>query len=227
MADHAEEYEAIRIRIDELVRGSDGATPVPTCPAWSVRDVVAHLAGLCQDWVSNDLLGYASDGWTAKQVARFAGRGIDDILDAWRNASVAFAALPDDELMGPPARWSFGDAVSHEGDIRHALDAGRVPDDAVELSVKTAIARWRGALAEAAAPTLRLRCPGGRDWWLGVPDDPATVEVSAPRYDVFRALAGRRSAAQVAAWDWSADPTPFLAAGIGYPFAWAATDIVD
>ena len=66
-----------------------------------------------------------------------------------------------------------------------------------------------------------------REWWLGTHDDPDAVIVDVDAYDLFRALAGRRSAAQVRAWSWSADPTPYIDAGIGYPFAWASEDIGD
>ena len=81
MLDHGVQYEGIRSRIDDLTRGTDGSTPVATCPGWTVRDVVAHLTGLCEDWVDGNLLGYASDTWTAAQVARFEGWSVDDILD--------------------------------------------------------------------------------------------------------------------------------------------------
>ena len=227
MLDHGTAYEGIRHRIDELTRGSDGSTPVEMCPGWTVRDVVAHLTGLCEDWVAGNLTGYASDAWTAAQVARFDGVPLDAILDRWHEVAPAFASLPDDEVMGRPARYAFGDAVSHEADVRGALGAGRVPDDVVETALKIAVGRWRAALAEAGAPTLHLTCPELRDWWLGTPDDPGAVELTAPAYEVFRALAGRRSAAQVASWTWSADPTPFIDAGIGYPFTWARTDVRD
>jgi len=227
VSEHLAAYEAIRARLDDLLRGSAGADAVPSCPAWSVRDVVAHLTGLCEDWVSNRLLGYASDEWTAAQVARFEGRTLDEILDAWAACAPAFAALPDDELMGPPARWAFGDAVTHEADIRAAVGASRSPEDTVRGSLKVAIPRWRAALAEAKVPTLLARVRGAREWWLGEHDDPDAVVVDVDAYDLFRALAGRRSAGQVRAWGWTRDPTPYIEAGIGFPFVWATDDIVD
>jgi uncharacterized protein (TIGR03083 family) len=227
VSEHLAAYRAIRTRLDDLLRGTVGDVPVPTCPGWTVRDVVAHLTGLCEDWVTNNLLEYASDEWTARQVARFEGRSLDDILDAWAVAAPQFAELPDDPIMGPPARWAFGDAVSHEADIRGVLGADRVPDDVVSISLKVAIARWRAALAESGAPTVLARVAGAREWWLGTHGDPDVIVVDVDAYDLFRALAGRRSAAQVRAWSWSADPTPIVEAGIGFPFTWASGDIVD
>jgi len=220
-------YLAVRERVDAVMRAADADAPVPTCPEWRVRDVVAHMAGLCEDWVEGRLAGYASDEWTSAQVARFADASVDAILDRWREAATRFADLEDDPVMGPPARWAFGDAVSHEADIRGALGAGRVPHDVVVVALKGAIARWRQVLGDADVPTLLLRAPDAREWWLGDANDTSAVSVEVPAYDVFRALAGRRSADQVRRWSWSAGPDPFVAAGLPYPFHWATVDIID
>ena len=68
---YAASYDAVRRRLAALPLGELSGTPVPACPGWCVRDVVAHLAGLCQDWVENRFDGYASDAWTTNQVTRF------------------------------------------------------------------------------------------------------------------------------------------------------------
>jgi uncharacterized protein (TIGR03083 family) len=209
------------------VRAGDAESPVPACPGWRVRDVVAHLAGLCEDWVGHRLDGYASERWTSTQVSRFSQSSLEAIFDRWRGAVTQFVDLDDDRVMGAPARWAFGDAVTHEADIRGALVAGRVPQGAVRLALKSAISRWRHVLRDAGTPTLLLRAPDTCDWWLGVQDDVDAVVVEASGYEVFRALAGRRSDGQVRSWDWSADPEPFVAAGLAYPFHWSTGDIVD
>ena len=223
---HRAAYADVRGRVEALVDQSDGHAPVAACPGWTVRDVVSHLAGLCEDWVSGRLDGYATHTWTAEQVQRFHGIHIEGIISRWRDAHEAFDALPDHAVTGPPARWAFGDAVVHEGDIRGALGASRVPAEAVLLGLKGSIARWRETLGSAAVAPLLVRAPDAREWWVGEPDDGhSTVEV--PAYELFRALAGRRSRAQIAGWAWSADPTPYLDAGLPYPFRPAANAIND
>ena len=200
---------------------------MPACPGWRVRDVVAHLAGLCEDWVDHRLDGYASERWTDAQISRSSGESLEEVLERWRSAAERFAQLEDDPTLGPPARWAFGDAITHEADIRGALQAGRVPPDAVLLSVKGSVARWRETLHAASAPTLLLRAPDARDWWLGARDDPKAVRVAAPAYEFFRALTGRRSESQVRMWEWSGSPDPFLDTGLPYPFHWASGDLFD
>ena len=220
-------YLEVRDRLIPIVSGSDPEVAVPACPGWRVRDVVAHLTGLCEDWVEGRLEGYASDSWTASQVERYSEWSVAGIITRWRDLSDQFAALGEDPLMGPPSRWAFGDAVIHEADVRGSLMAGRVPQDAVLLALKGSIGRWRHTLQPSEVPSLHLRTVEDRDWWLGDADDPYAAEVEAPLYEVFRALAGRRSEAQVRAWTWSRDPGPYLSVGPPYPFRWSSADLRD
>jgi hypothetical protein len=173
------------------------------------------------------LEGYASETWTASQVERFSDWSVTELLARWRELTDQFARLDEDPLMGPPSRWAFGDAVIHEADIRGSLMAGRVPQSAVLLALKGTIGRWRQTLRSGDVPSLHVRTVEARDWWLGQADDPRAADVEAPLYEVFRALAGRRSEAQVRAWDWSRDPAPYLSIGLPYPFRWASEDLHD
>ena len=226
-SDHLAAYLAVRDRIEAAVRHGDESAEVPACPGWRVRDVVAHLAGLCEDWVTHHTEGYASDGWTAAQVARSSGRSVEEMLTRWRDAAASFASLGDDPVMGQPAVWAFGDAVCHEADIYGAVANGHVPHDAIVLGLSGLIRRWRDRLAHKGTPTLLLRAADARDWWLGMPNHPEAVTVEASAYEFFRALVGRRSEAQVRAWAWSSDPGPFVQAGLPYPFRWTRQDLVD
>jgi uncharacterized protein (TIGR03083 family) len=220
-------YLAVKDRVAGLVIGADPELMVPACPAWRVRDVVAHLSGLCEDWVAHCLDDYASQVWTDAQVERFAECRLTETFGRWDTAAEAFASLADDPVMGPSAGWAFGDAVIHEADLRGAVGGGRVPDEAVALGLKGAIGRWRRLLAGANTPTLVVRALGQRDWWIGVKGDPDAVTVIAPAYELFRALAGRRTEERVRAWDWDSDPSPYLAVGLPYPFHWATTELAD
>ena len=123
--------------------------------------------------------------------------------------------------------WAFGDAVVHEADLRPVLAPGtQVPDDAVSLGLKAAVARWRAKLAAADVPPLDVVAADMRTWRVGDPDAAAET-VTTTGYELFRALFGRRSRTQVEAWDWSCDSAVYLAAGLPYPFHWAASSIED
>jgi uncharacterized protein (TIGR03083 family) len=223
----ARAYMAIQDRVTGLVDGGYAHVRIPACPAWTAHDLISHLAGLCEDWVVHRLDHYASQAWTAAQVARFSGCPLDEVLRRWSKATVEFVGLPDDPVMGPPARWALGDAVVHEADLRGALGVERVPSEAVAMALKGQITRWRQVLSGISAPALLLRAPDAREWWLGSPDDPEAVVVEAPAYDLFRALAGRRTSEQVRAWGWTGDPSPYLNAGLPYPYSFATSEILD
>ena len=192
-----------------------------------MHDVLAHLTGLCEDWVNHRLDRYASGQWTADQVSRHRRSTCGEILQAWGDTMRQFGTLGDPFLGLPPARWAFGDAVVHEADVRGALGAGRVPDDAVLLSLGDSMARWEQVLSRASGPTLRVQSPEGSSWWVGTRDDPNAILVDAPVYELFRGVGGRRSLDQVVAWNWAADPEPILSLGLPYPFRWASHALFD
>lgn len=225
--DYLSAYAAIHERIADIISDDICHRPVPACPGWRIHDVVAHLSGLCEDWVDHRLDGYATEGWTAAQVARHKDRSCAQILAQWADSLSSFSHVHEPLFGSPPARWAFGDAVVHEADIRGALDRGRAPDAAVTLALDGMMTRWhREVLHRAGMPALHVQSDE-HDWWLGEPDDPHAVVVEVPQYEVFRALTGRRSEGQVRAWIWSSDPEPYIAAGLPYPFRWPATALSD
>jgi uncharacterized protein (TIGR03083 family) len=223
-------YQSVQVRIREMAGTATAEqlrAPVPSCSDWTAGELVSHLAGLTEDWVSGDLDPYGSDEWAAAQVARFKGSSLADVLAAWDRAMVDFAELTESPLGGTPSMWAFGDAVVHEADIRPALAPGtRVPDEAVALGVKAGIARWRGELAAAELPPLKITATGLRHWWVGEETAEATT-VEADQYELFRALFGRRSRRQAKSWNWSGDAAPYLAVDLPTPFRWSAVDLVD
>jgi 1,6-anhydro-N-acetylmuramate kinase len=56
---------------------------------------------------------------------------------------------------------------------------------------------------------------GHRDWLLGT-GDPGT-SLTAGRNELFRAITGRRTVSAIRAYDWSGDPSPYLAIISPYP----------
>ena len=91
-------YQETRERIIALVTGLDDAawsTAVAACPAWSVRDVVAHMVAVAQDWASGRLAGPPTDAETAAQIARFSGCDKAAILAAWTEAAAQLDHLAE------------------------------------------------------------------------------------------------------------------------------------
>jgi uncharacterized protein (TIGR03083 family) len=206
-----EAYAATRRRILDLGGGLDAdelSRRVPACPDWTVRDVLAHLTGIAVDATKGELEGVGSPEWTQRQVDERAHLTLDELLAQWDEAGKQIdGAL---EYFPKAAASLFvGDTVTHEHDIRHPLGrVGARDADAIGLSVD-GYHRWFGRrLKDRDMPAVRLRAEG-REWVAGA-GDPA-LEVEAPTtFDLLRGLTGRRTRGEIAAFDWTGDPEPYL-----------------
>jgi hypothetical protein len=122
----------------------------------------------------------------------------------------AAGAAPDWLTTAP-----VGDIAVHLLDLHEAL--GVEPDDAAASTAFgfAAYRAWLQArLAQRGLPPLRLS-DGDRQWVLG--DGPPAATVTAGRRELFRAISGRRSAAQIRAFAWDGDPDPYLPVIAPYP----------
>ena len=72
-----EHYDEARARLDDLVRSMPDAAsvPVPACPGWSVRDVIAHLVAVAEDVSSGQLTRPPDADEAAAGVARTGSFG--------------------------------------------------------------------------------------------------------------------------------------------------------
>ena len=99
------------------------------------------------------------------------------------------------------------DLVMHHCDVMGALGI-RPPHDDEGLRLCLRASNAIGPRLDAAGlPPLRLETEGF-DRVLGTGD--AGTTVSGDLFEITRALFGRRSLDQIAAFEWSADPTPYL-----------------
>ena len=222
-------YAEGRRRVTELVAAlspEEAATPVPTCPDWSVHDVVAHLAGCCSDVLAGRTEGIATAAWADAQVAQRGDRSIAELLDEWTGAASPLEAAAD--RFPPPLGtvWIL-DLTAHEHDVRTALGRpgnrdSRGVDLALEFLVGEAL---DGRLRARSLGPLDVRTPA-RNWVVGLDSagTPTEAAVEASAFELFRALTGRRSRAQIAAFTWSVDPEPYLDA---FQLASFTTDAVD
>lgn len=204
-------YRATRDRIIELVSGHDrdGDPVVLACPDWSVRDVVAHLAGVCDDITAGNLAGTGTDPWTADQVRKRTDRPLADIIEEWRTLSEKALALMGDAV---PDQLIF-DEVTHEHDLRAALGRpGERDNEAVAVALQFLGPVLQAVLGATAPLTIRS---DHQEWKA----DDAAATLTASDFDLMRSGSGRRTRDQVASLDWGgADPAPWLPAFYFEPF---------
>jgi uncharacterized protein (TIGR03083 family) len=200
--DLAAMYRETRERLAGLVAGLDEAQlgiPVPACPGWSVADVIGHLAAIPQDALAGRLTGPPSEAETAVQVDRFRGRPMVQTLAGWAGNAPRF-----EEIVAAFEVWpAVIDVASHEQDIRGAVGQPGARD----TEVIRELAGWLVARLRTPVP-LRVTVEGTR-FQVG-PDGEPALGLTTTWYEAFRWRMGRRSGNQLAALDWSGDPSPVL-----------------
>jgi uncharacterized protein (TIGR03083 family) len=207
IADH---YVRAHDRIISVVSAVDAdraQTPVPGTPLWTVHDVLAHLVSIPSELAAGKLTGIPTPEQTQAQVEARRGRGIPALLEEWEQGFAPVVEATRAGMIPPPLAV---DAITHEQDIRGALGAPAVPEaDAVDWAAHGFATSLGMSLRGLGLPPLRLLDPqSGFDAVAGK-GDPA-VTVTAPVFEFFRAIAGRRSRDQVAAFGWDGDSTPYL-----------------
>ena len=194
----------------------DWATPTPCTPEWTVRDVLSHVAGIPDDALAGRMDGAPGEAWTAAQIERNRSLSVGALLERWDDQASAFAEVLQQIGEG---RAPF-DCHAHEHDLRQALgrpgnrdsviiesmalDLASLPDSPVALTVEFADGRVVHSGRDDAAGAVTLR--------------------GVTPFVLFRSRPGRRSAAQVRAWDWSGADADIDAVVAVWSFFGPATD---
>jgi uncharacterized protein (TIGR03083 family) len=206
---HVAYHKAIH-NVRTLMAGYPGSDdlPVPSCPEWTVRALVAHLVGICSFAIGR------MSGW-AEVERSSAGMGVDGLLDEWARMGEQAERLLA-ERGGRRGSLMVMDAFTHELDLRYAVGAP-LPEDHSAFPRAFEIV-LNGFSAEVAAHNLPavLVAVDGREWQAGIGEPVATL--SGDRYDIYRSLAGRRTHEQITRLGWSRDSHRWLPAFTWGPF---------
>jgi hypothetical protein len=218
-------YQRLRRRLIATLRSLEShrlGTVVPATAAWSVHDAVAHVVGIASDLNAQRFDVTDSDEWTARQVHERQQATLDDLDAEWQHEAVIFEEGL--RLMGYEVGSHFvGDLLHHASDIHHALGLPRI-DDHEALAVgldfyldschRDLVAQDVGGLGVETSDSPQQR------WTLGTGSEIATLKAS--RYELFRALGGRRSEDQIRAMDWIGDVDPLIGVLSRYPLPTSA-----
>ncbi len=230
MADLAAAYTETYEHIVPILRGLSQdqlATKVPFSPEWSVLDVAAHLASEAHALVAEnvpaglfaleeanrDKRAAVINAYNAEQLARRRRLPLEDVLAEWeRDIPAMLEALRGERAFASPLPGqdyvAVVDLAMHSQDIRNLVGQ---PGDRESAGVGLALPSFALIaglrIAEVGLPALELRYDG-KTRVLG--DGAPGASISASRYELVRALANRRSTAQIRAYRWTGDPEPYL-----------------
>jgi uncharacterized protein (TIGR03083 family) len=195
-ADPQQIYREGRARITALVRDLDAgalSTRVPACPSWTVRDLLCHLVGLPTDVNAGRVDGAGTDPWTAAQLASRTGCDRDTLLAEWDREAPTFEELIP--MIQPPR--PVYDIVVHEQDMRGALGTPGARESAgVRMLTDVALRRLASEIDDAELPALEIAM---EDEGFVAGSGDVVDRWDVERFELFRSLAGRRSAAQIEA----------------------------
>ncbi|MFB9315485.1 maleylpyruvate isomerase N-terminal domain-containing protein [Nocardioides plantarum] len=100
------------------------AIEVPATPAWTVRHVLAHLAGGATDNLTGRVDDAPGPRWTARHVGERVEQPVPDLVAELRANADAVAASTVDNPR-PAIVW---DIAVHHADLHEALGLPRLPD---------------------------------------------------------------------------------------------------
>jgi uncharacterized protein (TIGR03083 family) len=172
-------YIALRARVIDLLRStpeSSGNIVVPCTPAWTVRQLAAHLVGVPEDILAGRMEGVASDAWTQAQVERFGHLALIELADMFEGSAPRIDGILH-HIPQPIISQFVMDAVTHEQDMRSALGVpGGRDSKAVEVGVGFFL-----NLIEVSDPPLFNEL----------------TSTAISQWDILRSLTGRRTVEQM------------------------------
>jgi uncharacterized protein (TIGR03083 family) len=224
-------YGAEKSSVANLLRGvgdEAGRVTVPATPLWNVHDVLAHLVGGCQSQAEDTtppepesdimkvLVGWnapqrtaARNAWTAEMLEARRSSSIAELLeewDRWERAAVITVNRGGLSAMRIPALVT--DLVCHAQDLRAALGSkGETAPEAARLTLNSLLFFVDLRISDAELPTLRIEDDNGR---VLSGKQSQGVVFKGSQYELTRALAGRRTPAQIETMLSGGDGSPYL-----------------
>jgi uncharacterized protein (TIGR03083 family) len=215
------DYETFldHVRIDggTLADAAEGniEAPVPTCPGWSVRDLVAHVAQVYEHKIECTRLGEAPDPWPPEWPDadnpvpwfRDAHKRLLTMFDENDATSPSATWWPPDQTVGFWARRMAHETAVHRVDVelarraRTPVDAALATDGVDEILHIMLAGDWSDDADDAMTGQRIAIETGGRSWHVVLDreavavsdgDGPAEATLSGQPSDVLLWLWGRQ-----------------------------------
>ncbi len=187
---------------------------VPSCPGWTVREVVEHTSEVYLHKAACMQRGRPPQPWPPDKgdeapLDRFDAALAELLHELSSRDPAAFAAgwWPFDRSVGFWGRRMAQETLVHRVDVEQAVDGVTPLDDALaedgvdEVLIRFLAGDWSDEpVAEAAGTVVGVRIPGRL--WRVVLEPAAVVTVPDPTYDLPYAATVSGSPGDVELWAW-------------------------
>lgn len=210
----AHEYRLARLRITDIIEDLIIFDPtsqeirIPSCPAWNVHDLLAHVTGIASEIVANNMPGDNSDDWVDALVAKRRDTSLRELVDEWNVSGPLFEAIASQtKRLAVPLSY---DTVVHEHDLRHAVGRpGSRDSSGVVAAMSVGVWLMTNDLKRHNFGSVRFTA-GGRTWECGEGDLQLSLDLDAeghrhPVWELLRLTGSRRSKKQMLAHHWTGD----------------------
>lgn len=206
------EYRLARLRMCDLLADSPedvAGLRVPTCPAWDVHDLVAHVAGIASEIVRGNPPGEDSQAWVDAMIDTRRSIPLSGLLEEWAKFGPIFEEMAaETRRLAVPLSY---DTVVHEHDLRHAIGRPGARDSSgVMAAMEVGVWLMTNDLDRRGFGSVVFRA-GGRNWACGsgavrleLDLDRADLAVP-PVWELLRLTGSRRSLAQAERLPWKGD----------------------
>jgi uncharacterized protein (TIGR03083 family) len=175
-------------RLAAVARGNLTAA-VPSCPGWTVDDLVSHVAEVYEDKIARTALGHAPDPWPPEWPAdRDPVTWLDDartrLLEMFSESGPDTPSAtwwPPDQTVGFWARRMAHETAVHRVDGELAAGTMTPVDDELavdgvdEILVVMLAGDWSDAPSEIAAGQRVTVSTGGRQWIVTLESEAVTI----------------------------------------------------
>jgi uncharacterized protein (TIGR03083 family) len=189
---------------------------VPSCPGWTVRDVVAHVAQVYEHKIACTALGRAPDPWPPEWPAdrdpiEWLGDAHERLLEMFRTSEPSTPSAtwwPPDQTVGFWARRMAQETAVHRVDAEQAVgsatpvDADLATDGVDEVLLLMLAGDWSEDPDDAATGQRVAISTGGRTWLVAIERESMAVTDGGDAADAT--LGGEPS--DVLLWLWGRIP---------------------
>ena len=204
MGNHLDAYVAVRERMSAIALDLDPdqlAATVPSCPDWTVHDLIAHNVAIPAAISAGDLPQGDQQAWLDGLVAARRAQPVTEMVAEWATLDAVVGSVLDATTM------LLDDVASHEHDLRAAVDRPDHRALEADLLVPAALELLADGAAERGLGAIAVEAPEGS--WRSHDAEPGwTLRCSA--WEAFRAVGSRRTADELRALPCSGDAEPYV-----------------